>query len=405
MDMDNYKIRKIMHLVKKSLIVSLGFACLPLHANVIQYFAGISYSNPAELFTVQKNEFILGTTAFRTEAQFKGTALNFNTFQYDQGVAHSGTTSVLPYGRIATRINEKWVFGVDVTEPFNSNLSWGNQAFTRYAATQTYLTDVDISPRLSYSFSQRFYVGAGLNFNFLKNNETNWAMPVGPTAYANMRNQTSSFGLGYNLGAYFIINPTNFLGITYYSTIRNNTFGYSQLANNFNTNLNFDFNYPATTVLSYVHLFSKTWLANFKVYYCEWDVNQFAIFRNTAAPPPVNPDFAFRMGFSKSAAFLGAVRHQITDKLGGTLIGMVDYGPERDSYRPLNFPSDTQYFVGLAGDYRISKTTTIELLYGYGFEDTRLQNTVNIGGMYIPFTTGKVDIHANIIDLKLKVQV
>ncbi len=371
---------------------------------MIQYFAGISYSNPAELFMVKKNEFILGATAFYTEARFNGSALNFNTFQYNQGTAYSRTTSALPYGRIATRFNDKWVFAVDVTEPFNSNLNWGNHSVARYAATQTYLTDVDVSPRFSYSVSQRFYVGGGLNFNFLKNNETNWVMPLGPTASDNMINKTSSFGLGYNLGAYFIINPTNFLGLTYYSTIRQNSYGYSQLGNNFNTNLNFDFNLPATTVLSYVHLFSPTWLANFKVFLSEWDVNQFAIFRNTAAPPPINPDFAFRMGFRKSAAVLGAVRHQINDKFGATLIGMVDYGPERDSFRPLNFPSDTQYFVGIAGDYKITKTTTIELLYGYGLENTMLQNTVNMGGMYIPFTTGKVSINANIIDLKLKIQ-
>ena len=60
--------------------------------------------------------------------------------------------------------------------------------------------------------------------------------------------------------------------------------------------------------------------------------------------------------------------------------------------------------MGIAGDYKITKTTTIELLYGYGLENTMLQNTVNMGGMYIPFTTGKVSINANIIDLKLKIQ-
>jgi long-chain fatty acid transport protein len=403
--MEEKLIRMIMRSLKKTLMGSICFAALPAQANVIQYFAGISYSNSAELFTVKKNEFIIGGTGFHTVAQFQGNALNFNTGQYGYGTSHSRTTSLLPYGRIATRLNDKIVFAVDVTEPFHSNLNWGNQSITRYAATQTYLTDVDVSPRISYSISPKFYIGGGLNFNFLKNNETNWALPVGPTTWSNMLNRTSSFGLGFNLGGYYIINPTNFLGLAYFSTIRQNSFGYSQLLNNINDNLGFDFNFPSTTVLSYVHLFSQTWLANFKVYFSEWDVNQWAIFRGTAAPPPLSADFPFRMGFKKSAAFLGAVRHQVNEKLGATLIGMVDYGPEKDNFRPLNFPSDTQYFIGMAGDYRINTTTTIELLYGYGFEDTRMQNSVTVGGQKIPFTTGKVDIYANIIDLKLKVQV
>ena len=378
---------------------------LPIHANVIQYFAGISYSNPAELFTVEKNEFIIGGTGFYTVARFEGHVLNFNTGQQAYGTAYSKTPTLLPYGRIAARWNDKIVFAVDVTEPINSNLNWGNRSITRYAATQTYLTDIDVSPRISYSISKQLYVGAGLNFNFLKNNETNWALPVGPTAYSNMVNRTSSFGLGYNLGFYYVINPTNFLGLTYYSTIRQNSYGSSQLLNNINTNLQFDFNFPATTVLSYVHIFSQTWLANIKVFVTEWDVNQFAIFRNTSAPPPLNPDFAFRMGFRKSAAILGALRRQCTEKLGLTAIGMVDYGPERDAFRPLNFPSDTQYFIGMAGDYKVTKSTTVELLYGYGFEDTILNNHVRMGGQAIPFTTGRVHIYANIIDLKLKVKI
>ena len=74
----------------------LCLVCLPIHANVIQYFAGISYSNPAELFTVGKNEFILGGTGFYTVARFEGSVLNFNTGKQGYGTAYSKTSTLLP---------------------------------------------------------------------------------------------------------------------------------------------------------------------------------------------------------------------------------------------------------------------------------------------------------------------
>lgn len=376
-----------------------------VHANVIQYFTGISYSNPAALFQVKQNEVIIGGTGFRTDARFQGSALNFNSGQYDNGIAYSRTTSFLPYARIAGRLNKDLVFAVDVTQPFHSNLNWRNHSVTRYAATQTYLTDVDISPRASYSLNRQWHIGAGLNFNFLKNNETNWALPVSPTASANLVNQTSGFGLGYNLGIYHVFNPQNFLSLTYYSSIKQNTRGTSTLQSRTNTNLQFDFRMPATTVVNYAHLFNKQWLASLQLFYREWSANQFANFNNTSAPPPLNPNFSFKMRFSNSMALLGVLRHQYNEKLGLTLLGMIDDGPERDRLRTINFPADRQYFVGLSGEYRLQKNMLIELLYGYGFSNTTMNNQVTLNGDAVPFTTGKVNIHANIIDLKFKIQV
>lgn len=382
--------------------IILSLASFQAYSNVIQYFSGISYSNPAELFTTKKNQAIIGATGFQTLGRFQGSVFNFNTGSYGAGVSNTKTYSLLPYGRIATRINDKLVAGVDVTEPFHSNLNWGNNSFTRYAATQTLLTDVDVSPRLAYSITKQLQLGGGLNFNFLNNNESNWAVPTGPSSYANLVNRTSSFALGFNVGAYYLINKTNFLGATYYSKLRQHTRGYSSLGQTVNNSVMFDFNMPATSVLSYVHIFNPTWLANLKLFYSEWSANQYVMFRNTASQNP--QDFTFTMKFRNSAALAGALRRQMNEKLGLTAIGMIDDGPEKDRYRVLNFPADTQYFLALAADYHFTKNTSVELLYGYGWENTRMGNYLTMGPTTIPFTTGDTRMSANVLDLKLKVE-
>ncbi|HRD70038.1 MAG TPA: outer membrane protein transport protein [Legionella sp.] len=387
-------------------ILPAGLMCLfalNAHANVLQYFTGISYNNPSELFKIKESTFLIGGTGFYADLKFTGSVLNFNTLEYGSGVGHSRTYTVLPYGRIAKRLNEKAVFAIDVTEPFNSNLNWGNEAFTRYANTQNYLLDVDVSPKISYELTKQLQVGGGLNFNFLRNNEVNWAFPTGQFTSDILVNKSSSFGLGFNLGATYIINQTNFLGLIYYSKIKQNTDGYSKLGSRYSNNYLFSFNMPATTILSYTHIFNPSWLVSMQLFQSQWDANQFVRLFNTAAPPP-NSDFVFQMGFSKSYAYLLAVRNQFNEKLGLTLAGMIDDGPERDNLRTITFPSDTQYFIGLVGDYHFTPKTSMELLYGHVFSNTSIQNRVTINNASIPFTTGKVNINANVIDLKLKIE-
>jgi long-chain fatty acid transport protein len=392
--------RKIMR------ILPIGVLCMlacNAHANVIQYFSGISYNNPSELFKVKKDLLLFGSTGSYANLSFTGSVLNFNTFQYGSGTSHSQTYTAMPYGRLAKRFNEKLVFGLDITEPFNSNLNWGTYTFTRYANTQNLLTDVDVSPKFSYALSKKLQIGGGLNFNFLANNEVNFAFPTGQFTSGNLRNPTSSTGFGFNAGATYIINETNFFGFAYYSKIKQRTKGTSYLGTNFNPNLELTFWMPTTYIANYVHIFNPKWLVSITGFRTDWSLNQYVRLYNTAAPPPMS-NFVFDMNFSNSYAFIGAVRNQFTKKLGLTLVGMRDAGPEKDNLRTITFPSYTQYFIGLSGDYHFNESTSIELLYGHLFSNPGIHNQVVANNASVPFTTGKVNINVDVLDLKLKVE-
>lgn len=388
-----------MRLLITSLICSFTLCS---HANVIQYFSGINYNNPSELTKIKTSELIFGGTWAYADLKFAGSALNFNTMQYDSGVVHSKTSQLTPYGRIAKRLNQKFVFSVDVTQPFNSNIDWGDNSFTRYAAQTNYLYDVDVSPKLAFSINQKWHIGGGVNFNFIKKNKGSWALPTGPTTYASLVNVSSNLGVGYNLGLTYIMNPTNIFGLTYYSRISQSTTGYSTLAN-LASNMDFHFFEPATTLLSYVHIFNPTWLINLEIIQSEWSANKIVNFNNTAGPPPFT-NFTFTNNFSNSFAYLAAVRKQYNEKLGLTLLGMIDNGPEQDYLRSIFFPAYVQYFVGFVADYHFTKTTSIEFLYGHDFSNPPIHNQVMLGATSVPFTTGQVNINADVIDLKLKIE-
>jgi len=387
--------------------LSIGVLCslaLSAHANVIQYFiAGVSYSNHAELFKTKKYQFIIGGTGTYADLRFDGSVLNFNTFGLDFGTNSSKTYTFLPYGRLAKRLNDKIVFALDVTEPFNSNLDWGTESFTRYANTENFMTDVDVSPRISYDINQQLHLGAGLNFNFITDNQVNFAVPSGPTTWSNLMNNSTSFGLGFNVGLSYIIDEHNFLNAFYYSPIKHNTNGHSQFGTYYSNNFAVSLKLPSTTNINFVHLFNPEWLVSVKVYRIGWDSIKIVNMYNTAVPAPQS-DFTFTMDYKAAYAFQATIRNQYTEKLGIAVHGMIDNAPAQEDKRSLAFPADTQYLIGISGDYHFNPHTTLELFYGHVVSSPTLQNRVMTPGGEVPFTTGTVSINANVLDLRLKVE-
>lgn len=370
------------------------------YANVYQFFTGISFANPSEMFRIKENEFILGGTVPDVTMHFKGSSINSNTLGYGYGAATTHTVGLTPYGRIAHRFNERLVVGVDVTEPYYANVDWGNDSVLRYVTTKVRLTDVDVSPRASWLVTKRFYIGAGLNLNSMSNTQLNFAVPTSATQYATMTSKLSAFNTGYDLGAYFVIDKSNFLGLSYFSSIRMNLTGTSQLRATSNPHLSSPLKTPATTMLSYKHLFSPTWLGNLQFFYTQWGTFRNIYLNNTA----IQRNLIIPANYHSSYALVGMVRNQYSEKLGLSLIGVVDTNPVPDAFRAPGLPSDNKYFVGLSGDYLLNKITTIQLIYGHGFSNPTI-NTSRIlpNGQKVSQTHGNISINVDAVDLRIKV--
>ncbi|WP_367607507.1 OmpP1/FadL family transporter [Legionella sp. W05-934-2] len=386
--------------MKKIIGIALTTWALSVSANVIQFLSGLSFNNPALLTQVKQNEFVLGTTIVGVNGKFKGSQLNLMTFTPAFGESRTHATSFVPYGRAAQRINDKWVFSFDVTEPFNSNLQWDRYAVTRYAAVDTILHDFDFSPKLAVQFNDKLQLGAGINFSVLYNHLASWVMPT-PGGDALLANSSSSVGYGFNAGLNYLITPMNQLGFTYYSRIRQRTEGYSQLGMVYSAPMQFHFNFPETMLLSYLHIFNQKWLMNLQLIRTSWSANQVLTFSNTAS---VINTFNFQMQFKDAYAGMIVIRHQFNDKWAMSLFGMVDDGPERDHLRPLNFPSDVQYVGAVGAEYFFSKNTMVQVLAGGLYSNTMLGNTITIPGVGTrPFTQGRVKFGAPFVDLRVKI--
>ncbi len=383
--------------MKKIIGIALVGWVLTVSANVIQFLSGLNFNNPALLTQVKNNEFILGTTIVYNNAKFTGTQLSLATFQPVYGESRTGAVSNVPYGRAAQRINDKWVFSFDVTEPFHSNLQWDRYAVTRYAAVDTILHDFDFSPKLAVQFNEKLQLGAGINFSVLYNHQANWVLPTAG-GDALLVNHSSSVGYGFNAGLNYLITPMNQIGFTYYSRVRQRTEGTSQLGTAFTTPMQFHFNFPETMLLSYLHIFNKQWLMNLQLIRTSWSANQVLTFSNTVAGT-----FNFPMKFHDSYTGFIVVRHQFNDNWAGIIFALIDDGPEQNRLRPLNFPSDVQYVGALGAEYFFSKSTMVQVLVGGLLSNTQLNNAIPVNGQAVTFTKGKVNIAAPFLDLRVKI--
>lgn len=383
--------------MRKFFIIIMMFHAVAASANVIQFLGGLSFNNPALLAQIKNNEFILGATVVYNNLVFNGTQLDLRTFEYPYGQSRVSTTSFVPFGRAAQRINDKWVFSLDVTQPFHSNLDWGRYSVGRYAAVDNFLRDYDFSPKLAFQFSKKLQIGAGINFNVLRNNEVSWVLPTGPVDSL-LVNKTSSVGYGFNAGFNYAITPMDQIGYTYYSRIKQRSEGYSRLGSQYRNNTQFFFNMPETMVLSYLHIFNQKWLANIQILRTSWNISQSVTFRNT-----VVGDFTFNMSYKAAMGVLAVIRHQYNDKWAFSLFGMIDDGPENSNLRPLVFPSDVQYIGAVTTEYFFTPTTMVQVLAGALYSKTILNNTIPVNGQRVSFTHGNVKIAAPFIEARIKI--
>ena len=83
-----------------------------------QIFPTLTYDNPATLNTTHKFSAIMGGTDIAVAMKYSGYIGNVS------GTAVSNTNILLPYLRLAYRIDPKWVASFDISHPVLSNIAY-----------------------------------------------------------------------------------------------------------------------------------------------------------------------------------------------------------------------------------------------------------------------------------------
>lgn len=353
-------------------------------AAAYQLFTNIAYDNPAKLSSVEKFDGILGGTLLNPNIVFEGRNGPL------VGSASSHENTIIPYGRFATRINSKLVFGVDITSYQFTSIEYPLNSILNTLSTGTNLKSYDISPRVSYQVTKALAIGVGFLADNLYYSTLNRIIPP-----HNLVNLGDDWTYAWTAGlSYAFPNKMTSLNLGYTSALFHNPLGPSTWDGLHSPNYTSAAPVPAVYTANITQNI-KPWLFNGIIRYVCWGVNETLILKNTALG-----DFRFPSNYHASVIAQGIARYQLNDKWGIIGSSFYETNPQPTRFRSVGLPTYSLFSLGIGADYALSKSLTLKLLYGHTFSNPPIDTRGPLGPVQ-----GEIDIDGNMIDLSLTYKV
>lgn len=365
--------------------LSSFLSCNSSLANSAQVFPGIAYDNPARLTQVQGSQIILGGTWVGIDYDFTGT-VGRNT-----GTASGDGTLLLPYFRYAKRFTDKFVMGIDVTEPFASDVNWPITSIAAPVSTHTKLTTVDVAPTLAYDLTQQLSVGAGPDVQYA-NAELDNLVSIRRVGTGEFINQGTDVAGGWHAGvAYTVAKTHTVLGVSYLSRFIHRIVGESTFLNRESIGANTVLNLPATTTLTLIQPLSQHWILAGTANYSQWEVLNNITLYNTALgnlrPILFNYHNTWRYGLGGQYIF--------TNKWALKAGVSYDETPTFFPDRSLALPNEDLLGIKVGVHSQLTKVIGVDVDYGHSFVDKEQINNLRT------LTNGVVDIEPNSVEARL----
>ena len=344
-----------------------------------QIFPTLAYDNPATLNTTSKMSAILGATDIGVGMKYSGSVGN------NIGTAESNTNIVLPYLRLAYRIDPKWVTSFDISHPLLSNITFPSTSIVSPVAIDDIIIDTNYSPKASYQMTDKLAIGFGFDANQVSDAQVNFGGPP----LGKMTNKTSGWNYGWDAGLAFQINQSNFLNANYYSEINfSNLTGYSQQGNVKHANFSDNLVVPATWTLNLVHKPTSLWTVVETCRYIQWSAE-----KNLALVNSAGGNIIFPLNYNDSWSAQLATRYQVSEKWGVGIAAEYDSSPQSTAFRPIALPATSITLLGTSLDYALTSEWSAKLQYAYIFANPEINQAGPTPQL------GHVNIGVNIVDL------
>lgn len=363
-------------------IIASQFIFSNAYASSYQIFGDLMFDNPATLNRVKKGQMIIGGAVVNPRIRFVGTASGVS------GSASSRVLDLIPYGRLAVRLTPKLVIGVDITQPYYTDVQYPRDSIVKSFSTETIIRDTNFSLRGSYQVTKQLALGLGLDANNLYNGQLNFNLaPLGL-----ITNKADGWAYGWDAGLFYTITRSTFLSLSYFSRIIQHLNGVSQWGPLTNKSLSAHLPLPATTILNITQMLSPYWALSGTLRYTQWNTLRYVNLQNTAAGNILIPSFFF----SNVSAELGT-RYQLNQKLA--LFGSFNYEPNVQPTWTRNpgLPTYTRYRPAIGGEYTLTKGLKAKMIYGHTFSKPPIDITSATGAV----AKGRIHLNTDIYVLSI----
>lgn len=420
-------------------VKAVGFALEQQSVNNLGYaFAGGAanaedastiYWNPAGMTRLPGRQLVLGLNAIYGSARFtdQGT-----TSPAGPAFPISGGTGGNPVGLnwvpnlyFTTELTPNIRAGIGINAPFGLKTQYPADWMGRYQAIDSIVQSININPSIAWKVRDNVSLGGGLNFQYFKATLSNaidfgaacFGSPFGPVACAGAgifpqtrdgiaKVSGDSWGVGWNFGALFEVNPDVRFGIAYRSSIKheikgNATFSNPALPGPFaaltagasDTGVRATVKTPDSLSVSLYNQVSPKWALLADATWTGWSkFKELRVRFDNGAPDAVTPE-----NWRNTVRISLGAGYKLDQQW--TLRGGIAYENSAipDAFRTARIPDNAHTLLGFGANYRVSKAGSLDFGYVHAFvKDAGVNNTVPGAGALV----GNYKVSADVLSIQ-----
>ena len=182
-------------------------------------------------------------------------------------------------------MNERFVFGLNVTPSSYGHLNWPIDSIVSNATTLTKVIYYRVGAQSSYQFTSNLALGIGLNLEYNKQLELNYVIP----GMGNQINKISALNPDADIGLFYKINPKHALTAAIYTPV--NTFGdgTSTLGTTKVNDFSLTVSQASVAYVGFQHTLNDRWFLEEKLYWSGWGIQKNIVFLNTTTGSSTTP--------------------------------------------------------------------------------------------------------------------
>lgn len=395
--------------------------------------ASTGFYNSAGLVRLCNEQIVLSAVEIFPNSKITPTratsTFNFSRVGLSNNVPLSPTRAngpaIVPGMHYFKRLNDCWVFGLNLVSPFGLKTQYPSESSVRYMGTRADVRTYDVAPSLAYCFGNGFSLGAGLDFTYIfARFDAQIAFVPAIPSNDGYRNVTlDRWALGGHVGALWQITDCTRIGANYRSPLKFKGHGESiertpgfaipgrvtvqpgpQISQGVNTSATL----PDTAVLSFYHQFDGCWAVMGDAQWTHWKKIQTVTLNfdnNATQSVAFNFKDAWRVALGSSYQWDECLRLR-----AGVAY---DQSPVKDQFRTVFLPDSDRWWLGLGAQYRFNKCLALDVGYAHVFfknVDIHQPSPIITPATTIPllgtFTAsqrldGSVKAHADLVGIQL----
>lgn len=328
--------------------------------------------NPAGLAKLKRTEVVAGAATIKAKVD-----ISHSSAETSKG--DMVPTSTVPFGFIATPINEDWHFGLGVYVPYGVVSDYEKGFGGRYHGQYSKVQVITVQPTLSYQINDRVSVGFGPTINRIDGKLTSMLDGTMGTATGLMDSKVNIKGddtaVGYNLGVLVDVTDSLTWGLAYHSKVDYTLKGHTkvsgpsaspvtQIGLNGKYNASLDLTTPESIDTSVTYKLDDQWTLYGGAVWTRWSRLDSIVVESKGIAAPFN-SISEEMKWHDTWSYSIGASYQLNPQWVLRTGLALDPSPTSNEHRNVRIPVGNRKVFSLGAGWSPSQDLTIDVAYSY----------------------------------------